>query len=309
MPRKRPKRGSVALGFVVTVGILSLVTVALLEVGGGVSVTVVQMPSTLPAYSGFLGQFVPGDALQASFDNLTAIRAVNESVISTQQFFELDQPRVSVNTSSIGWRLTVGLTTPNATVNVATLDPASFDALSSSLTAAGNSNAVPTQKAGNLTLYAAAGKLSGEVQAYWLTVIPGERALVYSPGANDALQAVEKVVNVYFGKAASILDQTQVDRMLYAVNGTRGHLALGIQNFPGSVRSGQATVIAVDASPTSALIDYVVRFADADSAQSQVSAVKATYISAHQFFIYDELVKAVEVQPVSQLKVAVGLVG
>ena len=309
MPRKRPKRGSVALGFVVTVGILSLLTVALLQVGTGVSVTVVQMPSALPTYSGFLKQFVPSDALQASFDNLTAIRAVNESIISTQQFFELDQPSVSVNTSSIGWRLTIGLTTPNATVNVVTLDAASFGGLSASLAAAGNSNAVPTQKAGNLTLYAAAGKLAGEVQAYWLTVIPGERTLVYSLGANDALQAVQKVINVYYGKAPSILNQTEVNRMLYAVNGTRGHLALGIQNFPGSVQSGQATVIAVDASPTSALIDYVVRFADADAAQSQLSTVKAAYISAHQFFLYDELVKAVEVQPVSQLKVAVGLVG
>ena len=35
MPRKKAKRGSVALGFVLTVGILSLVTFALLEVEHG----------------------------------------------------------------------------------------------------------------------------------------------------------------------------------------------------------------------------------------------------------------------------------
>jgi hypothetical protein len=120
---------------------------------------------------------------------------------------------------------------------------------------------------------------------------------------------VAHILNVYSGKAASILNRTDVDRMLYAVNGTEGHLALGIQNFPGSVQTGNATLISVDARQNYAVISYVVRFNDAGQASAQVGAVKSAYISAHQYFQYDELVKAVEVQPVSQLKVAVGLVG
>lgn len=305
MPKRKSKRGGVAFGFVLTIGILTLLTIALLESNPGI--TVVQMPDKLPTYSGFLHRYAPNDALQVSFDNLTAIRAINRSVISDQQFFELDQPHVSMNASAIGARLTVGLSTPNATVTIVTLDSASFGNLSATLKAAGD--AIPTEKSGNMTLYAAAGTLSGEVQAYWFALIPADRALVYSPGANEALQSVEHILGVYSGSMPSILNRTDVDRMLYAVNGTQGHLALGIQNFAGSVRSGNATLISVDASQGSAYISYVVRFTDAAEASAQVGAVKAAYVSAHQFFQFAELVKAVEVQPDSQLKVAVGLVG
>jgi hypothetical protein len=295
------------LGFVLTVGILSLLTLALLESNPGI--TVVQMPDKLPAYSGFLQRYAPSDALQVSFDNLTAIRAINQSVIAKQQFFELDEPHVSMNTTAIGWRLTVGLTIPNATVTIVTLDARSFGNISAALTSAGSSNIIPTDRVGNVTVYAAAGKLSGEIQAYWLTVMPADRTLVYSPGANDALQALKHIINVYFGAVPSILTRSDVDRMLYTVNGTMGHVALGIQNFAGTVRTGNATLISVDADRTSTYISYVVRFADAAQASAQVGAVKSAYISAHQFFQFGELVKAVEVQPDSQLKVAVGLVG
>jgi len=135
------------------------------------------------------------------------------------------------------------------------------------------------------------------------------RDRVYSPGANDAFQGLKHILNVYLGNVPSILIRSDVDRMLYAVNGTQGHLALGIQNFAGSVRTGNATLISVDADRTSTYVSYVVRFADASEASAQLGAVKSAYISAHQFFQFGELVKAVEVQPDSQLKVAVGLVG
>jgi hypothetical protein len=306
MPRTKSKRGNVAFGFVLTVGILSIFTFILLE-SGGPGVTVVQVPSKLPAYSGLLERYAPGDALQVSFDNLTAIRAINQSVIANQQFFELDQPRVSIDTTAVASRLTIGLSIPNATVTIATLDPGSFANLASALK--GASGLVPTDKVANLTVYAAAGTQSNETQAYWLAVIPADRALVYSPGANDALQAMQRIIGVYRGTVPSILNNSDVDRMLYAVNGTQGHLALGIQNFAGSVQTGQGTVISVDATQTSTVISYVVRFTDADQASGQIAAVKAAYISAHEFFRYDELVKAVEVQPISQLKVGVGLVG
>jgi hypothetical protein len=307
MPRKKSKRGSVALGFILTLAVLSLLTLALLESNQGV--TVVQIPDKLPTYSGFLQRYAPSDALQVSFDNLTAIRAVNKSVIASGQLFVLDTPHASVNTTDVAWRLTVALSTPNATVTVVTLDARSFGNLSDTLAAAGQSNAVPTGKAGNFTAYAAAGTQSGEIQAYWLTLIPSDRALVYSPGADSALQALKHVVGVYLGTVPSILSRTDVNRMLYAVNGTQGHLALGIQNFAGSVRTANATLISVDADSKSAYISYVVRFSDATYAASQVGVVKSDYISAHQFFQFGELVKAVEVQPISQLKVGIGLVG
>ncbi len=308
MPRKKPKRGSVALGFVVTVGVLSLFTFVLLESSANNrAVTVVQIPSNIPAYSGLLQRYAPSDSLPVRFDNLTAIRAINQSVIANQQFFELDEPSVSIGTLAVDSRLTIGLTVPNDTVTIATLDPAAFANLTAALE--GASSVIPTEKIANMTAYAAAGTQSNETQAYWLTLVPSDRALVYSPGANDALQALQHVIGVYRGTVASILTDTEVDRMLYAVNGTEGHLALGIQNFAGSVQTGQATVISVDSAQSSVVFTYVVRFTDANQAAAQVAAVQAAYISAHQFFRYDELVKAVEVQPISQLKVGVGLVG
>jgi hypothetical protein len=307
MPRKKSKRGSVAVGFVLTVGILAALSLALLESNTGV--TQVQVPDKLPAYSGFLQRYAPSDALQVSFDNLTAIRAVNRSAISSGQFFELDQPSVSVNTTNVGARLTVALSTPNATVTIVTLDARSFGNLSGKLATAGENNSIPTDKMGNLTAYAAAGKQAGIIQAYWLTMIPSDQALVYSPGADNALQALRHVVGVYHGSVPSILNRTDIDRMLYAVNGTQGHLALGIQNFAGAVRTANATLISVDADHQSVFISYVVRFTDATYASAQVGTVKSDYISAHQFFQFGEIVKAVETQPVSQLKVGIGLVG
>ena len=303
--KRKTKRGSVAFGFIITVGILSLIAVALILSNPGV--TVVQVPDNIPHYSGILARYAPSDALQVSYDNLTAIRAINGSVLSTGQFFQLDQPKVSLNLSAVGNRITIGLTTPNATVTIVTLDSGSFSNLSATLT--GANPAVPTATSGNFTFYAAAGTLSGETQAYWLTLVPSDRALVYSTGANDALTGVEHIMNVYRGAYPSILNRTDVTRMLYAVNGTQGHVALGIQQFAGSVQTANATVISVDADHTSAYISYVARFSDASTASSHVSAVKAAYISAHQFFIYAENVKAVEIQPISQFKVAVGLVG
>jgi len=305
MPRRKSKRGSVVLGFVVTVGILSLITLALFVSSPGIKV--VHIPDTLPTYSGLLQRYVPSDALQVSFDNLTAIRSINQSVIADQQFFELDEPSVSIGTTAVVSRLTIALTIPNATVTVATLDPAAYSSLSAALV--GANSVIPTDKIGSTIVYAAAGTQSNETQAYWLSVIPGDRALVYSPGANDALQAVGRILGVYSGSVPSIMNNTEVDRMLYAVNGTEGHLALGIQNFVGAVQTGQATVISVDADQGSAITSYVVRFADASQASEQVAAVKAAYITAREFYEYDEMVKAVEIDPISQLKVAVGLVG
>jgi len=78
MPRRKSKRGGVALGFILTFGVLSILAVALLESNTGV--TVVQVPDKLPTYSGVLQGYVPTDALQVSLDNLTAIRAINRSV-------------------------------------------------------------------------------------------------------------------------------------------------------------------------------------------------------------------------------------
>ena len=307
MFKRKPKRGGVALGFFLTFGILLVITIVLIQPNNGVSFTTAKFPDKLPTYGGILQKYAPSDALQVSFNNLTAVRAINRSVISNQQFLKLDTPQLSLNSSAIGVRLTVVLSNPNATITVVTLDPGTFSRVQTSFNQV--NGAIPTGKAGNLTLYAVIDRASGTLQADWLTMIPSERTLLFSPGANDALQAISHVVGVYSGKVPSILTRNDTARMLYAVNGTEGHLALGIQNFVGTVRTGEGTLISIDSLQGSAQVSYVVKFANAGTATAEVSTVEAAYKTAHQFFQYDELVKAVEVLPDSQLDIAVGLAG
>ena len=303
MHRKEPKKGGLAIGFVAAVGVLSILTAVLLTSSPGIPV--LQIPSQLPEYGGLLGRYAPSNALQVSYDNLTAIRQVNSTILANQPLLSLKEPQVTLNTSGMSGRLVVSLSNPNASIEAGFLRPVPFRLLATAFTA----TTAPSSHIGDFTLYSVEGKNATARQVYWITLIPKDMAVVYSPGALSALDALKQVIGVYNGSRPSILADLNTDRMLYAVNGTQGHLALGIQNFAGTVRSGQATLIAVDAAVQSAQISYVVRFQDSTEAAAQTAAVKSAYIDAHQFFRYDELVKAVEIQPVSNLRVAVGIVG
>jgi hypothetical protein len=303
MSRKKPKKGGLAIGFVAAVGVLSILTAVLLTSGSGIPV--LQIPSQLPEYGGLLGRYAPSDALQVSYDNLTAIREINSTILANQPFLSLKEPYVTLNTSGMSARLALSLSKPNASIEAGFLGPAVFRSLASTFRA----TSAPSTRLGNFTLYSVEDRNASARQAYWITLIPKDMAIVYSPGALPALDALKQIIGVYNGSRPSILADSNMDRMLYAVNGTQGHLALGIQNFAGTVRSGQATLIAVDAAVQSAQVSYVVRFQDSTQAAAQTDAVKSAYISAHQFFRYDELVKAVEIQPLSNLRVALGVVG
>jgi len=303
MPRRKPKKGGLALGFVAAVGVLSIFTAVLVFTGSGIPV--LQIPSQLPEYGGLLGRYAPSNALQVSYDNLTAIREFNRTVLANQPFLSLKEPYVTVNTSGMSARLAISLSNPNASIEAGFLGPGVFRLLDTAF----NATSAPSTRLGNFTLYSVEGRNASARQAYWITLIPKDRAVVYSQGALAALDALKQIIGVYNGSRPSILGNLNIDRMLYAVNGTQGHLALGIQNFAGTVRTGQATLIAVDAAVQAAQISYVVRFQDSTQAAAQTGAVKSAYIEAHQFSRYDELIKAVEIQPVSNLRVAVGLVG
>lgn len=303
MPRKKPRKGGLAFGFLAAIGVLSILTAVLLTSGPGIPV--LQIPSQLPEYGGLLGRYVPSNVLQVSYDNLTAIRVLSNTTLANQPFLSLKEPHVTLNTSGMSGRLAVILSNPNASIETGFLGPASFRSLATAFSA----TSAPSSHLGNFTLYSVEGTNATARQVYWITLIPKDMAVVYSPGALSALDALKQIIGVFDGTRPSILADLNTDRMLYAVNGTRGHLALGIQNFAGTVRSGQATLIAVDAVVQSAQISYVVRFQDSTQAAAQTGAVKAAYIDAHQFFRYDELIKAVEIQPVSNLRVAVGVVG
>lgn len=302
MRGKRKQKGSLALGFAATVGVLSILTVGLYLSSS--YVPQLPIPDKLPTYGGVLGRYVPQNFLQVTLDNVSAIRLVNNSFVNNQVFLNLDEPKLSMNSTDVNLRLSIAFSQPNASVNIVLLNPLAFK----KATLAFESTTSPSSRNANFTLYTVIDRTEKTPTGYWITTLPKDYALAYSAGALPALQVLDNIIGVYNGTAPSILARQDIDRMLYTVDGP-SHLALGIQNFAGVVRTGQVTLIAVDTARQSAYISYVVKFSDSDQASSQVGRVKSVYLSAHQFVVYDELVKAVEIQPVSNLRVAIGLAG
>jgi len=293
----------VAISFAATLVVLSLGAAALYIYAGRVPVE--HLPLDIPAYGGVLRQFVPMDALQVSFNNLSAIRAINSSVVRNAEFLNIIDPPVVVNTTALTSRLTIGFAEPNASVNVGFLTADSFGVVASAF----NTTKQPSKNVGEFRLYNVAEFNKTRLSAYWVTLIESSRAVAFSQGALPALEALSKVIGVVNGSSDSILARLDVRQTFYIVNGTRGHLAIGIQEFIGVVRSGTATFITVDSAGPSLEISYVVQFSSPEVALAEVNTVRSDYISARQFVVYDQFVKAVETKPKSDLRVAVALVG
>jgi len=301
---RRRKRGGrrVLISFLATVTTLFLFVFVALNLAPGVPTY--HLPSKIPTYGGVLATYAPIDSLQVSLDNLSAIRALNKSVLANTRFLNILDPQVGLTTGEMNVRITIALSQPNSTVNVALLRSDGYLTIADAFT----SFAQPPTMIGNLSAYSVADNATGRKIGYWLTLVPNRGALIFSQGALEALSGIRRIVGVMNGAVDSILSNADVARMLYVVNGTN-HLAMGIQNFPGVVRTGLGTLISVDSKGQSIEITYVIRFNGTATATSQVKTVKADFLAARQFAIYDELVKAVEVQPLSGLRNAIALVG
>src|SRR5207244_10374637 len=139
----------------------------------------------------------------------------------------------------------------------------------------------PPTVIGNRTACSVADNGTGRKLAYWLTLVPNRGALIFSQGALEALGGIRRIVGVMNGTVNSILSNVEVARMVYVVNGTN-HLALGIQNFPGVVRTGLGTLISVDSKGQSLEITYVIRFNGTATATSQAQTVQADFLPARQ---------------------------
>lgn len=304
--RRTKKRGNhIGLAFLATIAILALLVGGFYLIGGlGPGVPVRSIPQSFPPYAGLIGKFAPENSLVVSYDNLSAVRAINSSALGSQVFLNLIEPPLVLQTGQINVRISMGLSNPNASVNIALLSNGAFQ---SAVDAFAKTNLSPTVY-GGFNIYSVADKTIVNETAYFIVLLPLDHGIIFSPGATPALYGTESVISVYNGGASSILTRTDVQRMLYTVNGTR-HLALGFQNFPGEVRSGLGTLITVDNTNTSLKINYVVKFPDSATAQSQVGTVRTDYLAARYFAVYDELVRGTETQPLSGLRAAVGLVG
>lgn len=271
----------------------------------GLPLVVKHIPQSIPSYGGIIGRYAPSDALQVSYDDLTAIRRLNITAIPNNVILELVEPKLTLNSSEANSRLTVGLSEPNATVTVALLTPSGFARASLAFDTA----TLPYSQVGSSKLFSVSNIARGMPTATWVTLLREDEGIAFAEGALPAFDAINRVLGVYNGSLSSILARQDVQRLFYTVNGTTNHLAIGIQDFPGAVRTGQTTLVTVDDARSFIRISNVVEFSNSEQAQAQLGYFRRVYLGSEQFTSYDEILQALQTQPLGSLQKAVALVG
>src|SRR2546426_8029851 len=264
--RKLRRRRSTRLpiSFAATILVLSATVAVLLYLRSisGLPLVVKHIPQSIPSYGGIIGRYAPSDALQVSYDDLTAIRRLNITAIPNNVILELVEPKLTLTSSEVNSRLTVGLSAPNATVTVALLTPSGFAKASSAF----ETTTLPFSQVGTSRLFSVSNIAGGSRAATWVTLLGDDRGIAFSEGALVAFDAMNRVLGVRNGSLSSILARLDVQRLFYTVNGTANHLAIGIQNFPGAVTTGQMTLVTVDDASPLLRISNVVDFSSSQQA-------------------------------------------
>ncbi len=211
---------------------------------------------------------------------------------------------MSINSSEVDSITNVLFQTPNSSLDIIFLTRGAFETVSNSF---GTKGEIPTQQ-GNHTVYFARWAMGKTFGIGWVTLFPRESILEFAQGSSSAKQAIIKSIDVADGSGASILSRLDVSQTLWIGNGTR-HIAIGIQNFPGVVRTGLMTVIFIDRKGEGLQASYVVKFSDPQIAATHASDVASSYLSAKQLILYDSFVVAVESEPLANLQASIRLVG
>jgi hypothetical protein len=304
--RGRKSSHTVAISFAVTIGVLSvaaLIGIAFLPVSNGVITK--HIPNPIPTYSGIIEDYAPAGALQVSYNDFTAIRNINATALPSGNYLQFKDPKMNLSTSSIEQRISIVLSTPNATIDVTILDPSEFlraqSAFQSSLT--------PSTQIKGVPIYRTTEYSTGSAVQTWTALLSESNSFVVSAGDSEALQAMSAVISVYDNSTQSLFGSQDIQRMLYVANGTTGHLGFAIQNFAGAVTSGQATLVTVDTNGSRILINHIVRFSNSTSANSQIGYFQKVYIGSSKYESYDEILLAAQSQPLSSIGEAITLVG
>ena len=286
--------------------VLSLAAVvgyAFLPSGNGVITK--HITSQVPTYSGILGQFAPSDAVQVSYNNFTAVREVNSTALPPGSYLVFTKPSANVTVQSVEQRVSVVLSAPNATVDITLLDSDSFD----SLQAAFSSTLTPIGKAGSHDLYSTTALINNTAVQTWVAFVHSPDALIFCSAKGSASAAMARVLAVYDGSVPSLLSSSAISRLLFAANGTDGHLGVSIQNFAGVVTTGKMTLITVDKLNASLSVNHFVEFSNQSEAQSQIDYFKRVYLGSEEFESYDDILVAIQSQPLTSLVQAIAEVG
>lgn len=302
MRKRKQSNRSVAFGFALTVIVLSGVALGLIFTRP--SIQVVHLPEAVPEYTAVWARYVPSNALLFGYENYTSVRNY-----VAYPFFNslLDIPELKLELagSAMLGILTIALSTPNASVDIAFVNDQAFSDFSNAF----SSLSYAAVREGNNSLYYVRNYANTTgFQFGWLAIIPSDKAIAFSIGSTAAEDGVIECLQVQQGLATSVISRLDVRQMLYLVNGTGGHLSLGLQDFPGVVKDGAITLTVVDSSGSSVQVRRVIEFNSSQAAVNDWTEVRSAYLNAHQFTVYDSYVEAVEVGSMSDITSYVRLV-
>jgi hypothetical protein len=299
--KKQSSRRSVAFGFIVTVAVLFGLFFGLIALRP--TITVNHLPSSIPVYSSFWGNFVPSDALQSWYENYTAIRLYNSSYPTQYStLLSVTQPKVSLGAGAIESVLSVTLTQPNESVAFAFVNQQAFN----NFTTAFSQLSYEAVSVGPNTMYGLIqNEFQGQAQTGWIALIPQYRGIAFAVGSSDAKQALQTCLQVQ--SSNSIMSKMNVRQMFYIANGTGGHLAIGIQAFPGVIQAGNNTMTIIGVSDGSTVVDHIIEFNSTSTAISEYSMAQTDYRGS-AFTVYDSYIQAKELQSVSKVAQDVRLV-
>ena len=300
--RKKGQKRAFALSFAVVFAVLVLSYVSLIYLSSQVQVQ--HLPSSVQPYGVWWAKYVPAGYFQASFQNYTQARTVNASVPPDNIALELVQPVVNVSTSQVNAVLSVTLSQPNQTIDIAFLTPQAYSELSSALQTDAN-----TANAGSAPMYLVAADVNRTLDVGWLGLVAGDRAAAVALGGGQAQDGVTAILDSAQGRSDSILSSSQIAQAAYIASSTPNPLAVGLENFPGVVRTSNLTGTFVQLRGGTISISNVVGFNSSVSASSQYKYAKQVYNTYSKFTVYDSYIDVQATWSASRLEESLRLVG
>ena len=289
------------MGFAVTVGILFSLFFGLILVRPGIPTFT--LPTSIPQYSAEWGPYIPANTLLFGWENYTAIREYNASYPTQYSvLFNILDLNLKLRPAAINSVITVSFAQPNESIAFAFVNQAAFDNFTTALVPFGPS----AVQAGSNSMYYVRNNLNGQIQFGWLGIIPASRGIAFVVGNAGAKEALTNCLTLKPGN--SLISETGVRRMLYIANGTSGHLALGVQQFPGVVPAANSTMTVVDHSGSQVEIRRILEFNSTNDAVGQYDNVKNGYLNSNQFAVYSSYVLATQYAAITDVSGAVRLV-
>ena len=301
--RGKGQKRAFAISFAVVFIILASLYGGLIYLSGQTHVN--HLPSTVQPYEIAWGKYVPENYYQVAFQNYTQSRTVNSSVPLNLVVLQLEDPVINISTSQVNAIISVTMSSPNQTVDIAFLTQSAYARLNSALL-----NGKPQNSSvGSYPMYLIAENVNRTLDVGWLGMMANDQAFALALGSGQAQAGLTAVLKTALGQSPSFLTSLQVSQAAYVAGISSYPLAAGFEHFPGVVRTGNLTGTFVALQGGGISVSNVVGFSSTVSAQSQVSYTKQVYNTYHEFTLYDSYIDVHATWSTSQLEQALRLVG